>query len=75
MQPYANTGGESNVVAYSVSDASIIVQFRSGKQWFYEYTDASAGADMVSEMIRLAQAGSGLNSYIGTRKPAYSRKW
>lgn len=75
MQPYANAGGDSNVVAYDVTDSGIVVRFRTGAQRHYEYTDASCGPDAVSQMVALARAGQGLNSYIGRTRPAYARKW
>lgn len=75
MTPYANSGGDSGVVSYSFTDSSITVRFAGGRARNYEYTDASAGPEAVTEMIRLAQSGQGLNSYISTNKPGYARKW
>ncbi|CAA0113606.1 Uncharacterised protein [BD1-7 clade bacterium] len=62
MQRYSNLGGDSNVVSYEIGPDYIKVQFSSGSPYIYTY--ASAGAQAVQEMCRLARAGHGLNSYI-----------
>lgn len=74
MKPYGNRSGDSGVVAYEIKRASIVVQFRDG--WMYEYTAASAGADAVSAMKQLAQAGQGLSTFISQHvRKGYSRKF
>lgn len=60
MTPYSNP--RTNVAAYEAGEGVIRVRFRDGK--VYTYTDASAGADNVAEMKRLAAKGEGLNSFI-----------
>lgn len=42
MKPYKNINGNSNVVAYSIEEESITVQFKSGKYTVYTYTYESA---------------------------------
>ncbi|WP_322105314.1 hypothetical protein [Paraburkholderia sp. J41] len=62
MERYKNLGGDSNIVAYEISEGAIAVQYGDGS--IYSYTAASPGARFVSEMQRLAIAGQGLNGYI-----------
>lgn len=75
MQSYANLGGDSNIIAYENGDDYITVQFASGTNTFYKYTNSSAGSSVVSHMQELANSGQGLNSYISTEKPDYESKW
>ncbi|TWG89409.1 hypothetical protein L599_004400000020 [Luteimonas sp. J16] len=62
MPLYKDINGDSGVQSYEIGDGSIIVQFERGGS--YLYTNASAGADHIAEMQRLAQIGDGLNAYI-----------
>lgn len=74
MEPYRNLGGNSNVQAYMNGDGFIIVQFMSGTDTHYKYTDTSAGESVIIQMQSLALQGQGLNSYISTNKPPYASK-
>ena len=74
MTSYKNLWGNSNVVAYSYWSDFIKVEFASGTYTIYTYTYGSAGSSAVETMKRLADAGSGLNSYIATHKPWYASK-
>ncbi len=60
---YMNLGGNSNVYAYDIGSNYINVQFK-GTAKIYSYSYQSAGATNVETMKRLAQSGSGLNSFI-----------
>jgi hypothetical protein len=62
MEVYKNRGGDSGVVGYEISPGAITVQFADGAA--YLYTTQSAGATNPAQMQRLANAGSGLNSFI-----------
>lgn len=62
MPLYRDINGDSGVYSYELGNGSITVQFDSGGSYFY--TNASAGANHIVEMQRLAQSGDGLNSYI-----------
>lgn len=62
MTPYLRLAGESGVVAYRSGAEAISVRFFDGK--VYTYTYASAGAQHIEQMKRLAQAGKGLCGYI-----------
>jgi len=62
MTPYSNNGGDSGVRAFSYGSGFINVMFSDGS--LYTYTNASAGSNHIQNMIRLAQSGHGLNSYI-----------
>lgn len=66
MAHYKNLGGNSNVVAYEIDGDSIVVEFRSGTYRFYTYNASKPGNAHVDQLKRLAIAGQGLNSYIGT---------
>lgn len=73
MTRYLNLDGDSGVVAFEIAADAIIVGFVSGCD--YEYTKASAGADAIEAMKRLAEAGRGLATYINRHKPPYARKF
>ncbi|MFW5703762.1 MAG: hypothetical protein ACOCXQ_02920 [Patescibacteria group bacterium] len=75
MQHYKNLGGDSGIEAYEYGQDYIIVQFKNGTIRNYKYTYASAGSSVIEIMKQLADQGHGLNSYIGTNKPAYASKW
>jgi hypothetical protein len=60
---YKNLNGNSNVLAYEIGPDYINVQFK-GTAKIYCYSYQSAGAGNVEAMKRLAQNGSGLNSFI-----------
>ena len=62
MTEYKNLSGESGVVKYEILSDGIRVQWVGGD--IYYYSNASAGADHISEMKRLAQKGRGLATYI-----------
>lgn len=62
MPLYKDINGDSGVQSYEIGDGSITVHFERGGS--YLYTNASAGADHIVEMQRLAQIGDGLNAYI-----------
>ena len=63
MERYANREGDSNVFAYEIEQFSIKVQFGDGS--IYRYTSQSTGAENLEHMKQLANAGQGLNSFIG----------
>lgn len=62
MALYGNISGSSNITGYNIGDDFISVMFGNGE--VYNYTYDSAGEESVEEMKRLAESGSGLNSYI-----------
>lgn len=63
MQHYRNSGGDSGVSAYEIGTDYIAVKFSSTAK-VYTYSYRKAGHTHVENMKRLAQSGSGLNSYI-----------
>lgn len=75
MERYKNLGGDSGIVAYSIEEGAITVQFSDG--WCYLYNNQSAGAENIAELQRLARAGRGLNSFIVkvVRKGYAKKKW
>ena len=74
MKSYKNLNGNSNVKAYMDGNQFIIIQFMSGENTYYKYTDYSAGASAIVHMSLLAKQGYGLNSYVNTNKPPYVAK-
>ncbi|MEZ0189898.1 hypothetical protein [Ralstonia solanacearum] len=64
METYQNLGDDSGVAFYEIGHDHIWVQFHDGTK--YRYSNASAGAENISEMKRLAVEGQGLNSFINT---------
>ena len=62
MKPYRGTDEGSGVVAYESGPGWILVRFRGGNA--YRYDARHPGLEHVLEMQRLADAGSGLASYI-----------
>lgn len=73
MQRYRNRSGESGVVAYDIDAGSITIEFRNGER--YLYTEDSAGAANIAHMQELAEAGSGLSSFISQHvHDRYARK-
>lgn len=63
MERYRNSGGDSGVSTYEIGTDYIAVKF-SGTAKVYTYSYRKAGRMHVENMKRLAQSGSGLNSYI-----------
>jgi len=63
MERYRNSGGDSGVSAYEIGSDYILVKF-SGTARTYRYSYRKAGQNHVENLKRLAQNGSGLNSYI-----------
>lgn len=62
MEKYKNLSGKSSIDSFEEKTDGIIVMFDTGK--IYSYSYAKAGVYHVENMKRLAQSGSGLNSYI-----------
>ena len=63
MERYRNFGGDSGVSSFEIGPDYIVVKF-SGTIRKYRYSYRKAGQKHVENMKRLAQKGSGLNSYI-----------
>ena len=62
MLTYGDGSGRSGVTAYEPIPEGIRVQFR--QKSVYRYTNESAGAENIDEMLRLAASGRGLNGFI-----------
>ena len=73
MIRYLDRKGNSFILSYSIEEDSITVQFKDGGTYLYNYD--STGVKEVEQMKRLAEKGSGLNTYINqfVRKK-YARK-
>ncbi len=73
MQKYGNAESHSGVTAFEVGHHSITLEFSDGD--VYRYTYQSAGKEVVEYMIKLAQEGKGLNTYVSRRvRAAYAEK-
>jgi hypothetical protein len=73
MERYKNLSGDSGVTAYKIDNDSITVRFIDGTS--YLYTKATAGAQNISEMQRLARDGQGLSTFISrVVKDRYAKK-
>lgn len=76
MTPYRNLSGQSNVVAYEITEDAIHVVFKSGAQCNYLYNSIRPGKAAVDNMKQLAKQGRCLNSYISrVVKSNFARKW
>ncbi|GAP20432.1 hypothetical protein [Leptolinea tardivitalis] len=64
MNIYSNLGGNSGVIGYEIGPTFIIVQFKDGSKYLYNYD--VPGPASVEKMKSLALAGVGLNSYISS---------
>lgn len=73
MKEYRNEGGKSGVARYELGADSITIEYSSGAT--YLYTVESAGRETIDTMKQLAEAGKGLNSFIGMHaRRKYSKK-
>lgn len=72
MNVYRNINGDSGISAYNYGDDWISVRFKDGKT--YEYRASKIGQEHITAMKALADAGSGLNSYI-MRSPTVKSGW
>lgn len=74
MERYKNLSGNSGIQAYELGEDRITVLFKD--DWYYLYTNNSAGNNNISQMKKLAIAGTGLNSFINKNvKYDYEKKW
>jgi len=61
---YRDIDGDSGVVAFECGEDWIEIEFRRGRERFYKYTNARAGAQNITRMKLLANDGEGLNAFI-----------
>lgn len=64
MDRYKNLNGGSGVVAYEISNDSIMVEFNNNSLYLYSYL--IPGQQHVDNMKGLAVRGYGLNGYINS---------
>jgi hypothetical protein len=62
MTPYGNASETSGVAAYEIQREAIVVEFRHGGKYLYDYD--TTGREHVEEMKVLALEGRGLATYI-----------
>ena len=62
MTPYENSNGSSGIVAYEIQREAVVVEFRHGGKYLYDYD--TTGRELVEEMKVLALEGQGLATYI-----------
>ena len=65
METYKNLSKESGVNKYLIEDESIVIQFKDGGLYVYNYT--KPGKPHVERMKKLAQNGKGLSTFISTK--------
>ena len=63
MKKYLNISGKSGVLSYEIGKDYIAILF-IGEPSTYVYSHAVTGRRHVEKMKRLAEAGSGLSTYI-----------
>jgi len=63
MKRYSNASGDSGISHYEIGDDYIWLRF-TGSQKIYEYNNRLTGSKHVEQMKDLAEAGSGLSTYI-----------
>jgi hypothetical protein len=66
------TGKPTGIKGYDYGHDYIKIYFTRGPA--YTYTDASCGSMHLETMKRLADAQSGLNTYVTNNKPPHSSK-
>ena len=62
MERYQDLSGKSDVWGFEYGPDSITIQFKDKS--VYIYNNASAGAEHIKNMKKLAAAGRGLHTYI-----------
>ncbi|MBT1706593.1 hypothetical protein KK062_00080 [Fulvivirgaceae bacterium PWU5] len=62
MERYKNLQGNSGIASYRIGRDSIIVAFRTGATYKYNY--AVTGKEHIQNMKILAREGRGLSTYI-----------
>ena len=73
MRRYRNLAGNAGVVAYTLGNDSITLQFEQGG--VYEYTAESAGRTNIERMKSLAVGGRGLSAFVVRNvRDHYARK-
>jgi hypothetical protein len=72
MERYKNRSSDSGVVAYDIGPDFIVVEFRDGGTYRYDY--ASTGKLEVERMKSLALLGRGLATYINTNVRGFADK-
>lgn len=73
MEPYANYGGDSGIIAYDTGPDYIRVEFSDHS--IYRYTYRATGRENVEHMKGLASSGHGLHSFINKAvRKSYDRK-
>lgn len=65
MNFYQNLGRNSAVIGYEIAPDHIIVFFKGGAKYLYDY--AHTGVPQVESMKALAKGGRGLGSFINTQ--------
>lgn len=64
MKPYRNRNGDAGVSEYEYGDTWIMLRFTRGG--LYKYTSDGVGGLHINRMKRLADAGSGLTTFVNT---------
>ena len=71
---YADIGSDSGIDSYAYGEDFVQIKFKTGE--VFEYTTKSAGSANIKKLIKLAEAGDGLNTFLSRNvRKKYSRKW
>ena len=73
LQPYKDQSGDSGVSAYKLLKHSIVIAFKTGGGYLYDYS--TPGRRHVEAMKKLAANGDGLATYINQHvRSQYAKK-
>lgn len=62
LERYRDVSGDSGILAYGIGPDFVVVEFKSGSAYLYNY--AEPGRKHVEAMKQLARAGDHLTTYI-----------
>ena len=65
MERYQNRGGNSGIVAFTITEDSVTLKFKDG--WHYIYNSIRPGQADVDVMKAMAKTGSGLHGFINRK--------
>jgi hypothetical protein len=73
VERYKDLSGEGGILAFEILDKAIILQFKGGDCYLYDYF--KPGEEHVEQMKMLARRGKGLTTYVNQHVRAnYSKK-
>lgn len=67
--PIYQAKNNSSITSYEVNSNFLIIRFKNGTA--YHYWREDNGDDVIDQMIAMAEAGEGLNSYLRRYNPSW----